>query len=154
MALKPCQNCGKEVKQRYSSKYKDNFWLCEECRDTEETPPELKVLAKKFEELIVTTSFNVEGKKVIKYIDIISAEVIEGLSILKDIGAGLADVFGGSASSYEKALDSMKSKAIYKLKEKAYNLGANAVIGVDLDYGDLRGSMLMLVVNGTAVLVE
>jgi len=154
MALKPCQNCGEEVSQRYASKYKSDYWLCSDCREFEKEPPRLKEMEQQLNELIITTTNTIEGKEIVKYIDVISAEIIEGLSILKDIGAGLADVFGGSASSYQKALDKMKEVAIIKLKEKAFNLGANAIVGIDLDYGELKGSMLMLVVNGTAVVAE
>jgi len=154
MALKPCDNCGKEVKQRYASRWRAEFWLCDECKLTEKEPPDVKELQKKYDNIMVTTTYAVEGKKIIKYIDVISAEIIEGLSLFKDFSSGIADIFGGSASGYEKALDKMKSVAFNKLKKKAYDLGANAIIGIDLDYGDLRGSMLMLVVNGTAVIVE
>ena len=154
MALKPCENCGKEVKQRYASKYQSEHWLCSECKETETEPPDLKEIKKKVSEILITTTNTVEGKTIVKYINVISAEVIEGLSLFKDFGAGVADLFGGSAVSYQKALDKMKDLALLKLKEKAFNLGANAVVGIDLDYGDLRGSMLMLVVNGTAVVAE
>ncbi len=154
MALKPCENCGEEVKQRYASKYQSDYWLCSDCKETEKEPPSLREMETKLKELIITTTNTIEGKRIVKYVDVISAEIIEGLSILKDIGAGLSDVFGGSASSYQKALDNMKEVAIIKLKEKAANIGANAIIGIDLDYGELKGSMLMLVVNGTAVIAE
>jgi len=154
MSLKSCQNCGKEVKQRYASKYIADYWLCEECRDNETEPPHLKEMEEKISKIIITTSYSIEGKRIIRYIDVISAEIIEGLSIFKDFGVGIADIFGGSASGYEKTLDKMKNIAFNKLKIKAYDLGANAIVGIDLDYGDLRGTMLMLVVNGTAVIVE
>ena len=72
----------------------------------------------------------------------------------KDFGAGISDVFGGSATGYQKALDQMKETALKRLREKAHKLGANAIVGIDLDYGELRGTMLMLVANGTAVKVE
>jgi len=114
MALKPCDNCGKEVKQRYASRWRAEFWLCDECKLTEKEPPDVKELQKKYDNIMVTTTYAVEGKKIIKYIDVISAEIIEGLSLFKDFSSGIADIFGGSASGYEKALDKMKSVAFNK----------------------------------------
>ena len=157
MALKPCANCSKEVKQRYNSKYYENRWICSECRDDEKPDAddlETIQLEKALKEIIVTTTNTIEGKRIVQYVDVISVELIQGLGLFKDIGAGIKDVVGGSASGYQKALNNMKESAFKKLKEKAVDLGANAIIGIDLDYGDLRGSMLMLSVNGTAVVAE
>jgi uncharacterized protein YbjQ (UPF0145 family) len=154
MANKPCENCGKLVSQRYASKYVIDKWVCSECGESETPPAELQGKLKELSEIIITTTYDVEGRKVIQYLDVISAEVIEGINIFSDIGAGVADIFGGSSKGYQKALDRMKTTAFNILREKAHKLGANAVVGVDLDYGDLRGTMLMLVVNGTAVKVE
>lgn len=154
MANKPCEICGKLVSQRYASKYIPEQWICIECRDTETPPVELQGLEKELNKIIITTTYAIEGKKIIHYLDVISAEVIQGINILSDFGASVADIFGGSAKGYQKALDQMKIAAFRILREKAHKLGANAVVGVDLDYGDLRGTMLMLVVNGTAVKVE
>lgn len=154
MANKPCENCGTLVSQRYASKYIPDKWICAECRDSETAPADLQRKLKELNDIIITTTYAVEGRKVIQYLEVISAEVIEGINIFSDIGAGVADIFGGSSKGYQKALDRMKTTAFSILRGKAYELGANAVIGVDLDYGDLRGTMLMLVVNGTAVKVE
>jgi len=157
MLTNPCQSCGKEVKQRYVSKYYENRWICSECRDDEKPDAddlETIQFEKELKEIIVTTTNTIEGKRIVQYLDVISVELIEGLSVFKDFGAGIADIFGGSATGYQKALNKMKEAAFIKLKEKAVNLGANAIIGIDLDYGDLRGSMLMLAVNGTAVIAE
>ncbi len=150
MSLKPCENCGKQIPQRYASKYKPNHWFCPECRDAEAEPTSLKEV----KNIVITTTHTIEGKKIVQYLDVISVESIQGMGMFKDFGAGLADVFGGAASGYQKALDQMKEVALKRLREKAHDLGANAVIGVDLDYGELRGTMLMLVANGTAVRVE
>lgn len=156
MATKQCMNCGKQVKQRYTSKYISNHWICSDCKENEVEiiSPEVKELEHALSDMTITTTVTIDGKRIVKYIDVISAEVIEGVGMLKDIGAGMADVFGGSARGYQKELGKMKEMAFESLKRKAYNLGANAIIGIDLDYGELRGSMLMLVVNGTAVIVE
>lgn len=154
MATKPCENCGKEVKQRYASKYETNRWLCFECKEEEIEPEYLISLKEELNNIILTTTSGIYGKKVVQYLEIISAEVIEGLSLFQDFGAGISDVFGGTATGYRKALSRMKTEAFNIIRKKAHELGANAVIGIDLDYGDLKGSMLMLVVNGTAVIIE
>ncbi|MCU0406887.1 MAG: YbjQ family protein [Ignavibacteriaceae bacterium] len=154
MANKPCESCGKLVSQRYASNYIPDKWICSECRENEKPPADVQGLEKELIDIIITTTYAIEGRKVVKYLDVISAEVIQGINIFSDFGASVADVFGGSAKGYQKALDQMKKDAFKIIRKKAYNLGANAVVGVDLDYGDLRGTMLMLVVNGTAVKVE
>lgn len=154
MANKHCESCGKLVSQRYASKYIPDKWICGECREDEKLPADIQGLEKELSEIIITTTYAIEARKVVQYLDVISAEVIEGINIFSDFGAGVADIFGGSATGYQKALDRMKNAAFRIIREKAHKLGANAIIGVDLDYGDLRGTMLMLVVNGTAVKVE
>jgi len=157
MRKKECEECGKEVEQRYASKYWADHWLCKECLTNEE-PDEEDLedsrLDKELKEIIVTTTPTIQGKKIVNYLDVISAELVEGLGIFKDAGAGLRDAFGGKAKGYQKSLSEMKEEAFIQLRLKAHELGANAITGITLDYGDLRGSMLMLVVNGTAVVTE
>ena len=123
MSTKSCESCGKEVNQRYASKYKQNHWLCKECKEEEKEPLDLIELKKELSNIIVTTTHTIYGKTIVKYLDVISVELIEGLSVFKDFRAGIADVFGGSASGYQKTLNKMKEAAFIKLKEKAHNLG-------------------------------
>jgi uncharacterized protein YbjQ (UPF0145 family) len=106
--------------------------------------------------VIVTTTPNIEGKKVVKYLGIVTGETIMGANFLKDFAAGLADFFGGRASAYEKELIKAKEIAINEMMERAERLGANAILSVDLDYETVgsNGSMLMVSVSGTAVVVE
>ena len=103
--------------------------------------------------MIVTTTHMVEGRPVQDYLGIVTGEAIVGANILRDIFAGIRDIVGGRAASYEKVLKRARHEAIEELQAEAQKLGANAVIGVDLDYevlGD-TGSMLMVSASGTAV---
>jgi len=103
--------------------------------------------------MIMTTTNNLEGKVINQYLGIITGEAILGANIFKDFFAGIRDIVGGRSSSYEKELKEARRIAFSELEEKAFQLGANAIIGIDVDYetiGD-TGSMLMVSVTGTAV---
>ncbi len=106
--------------------------------------------------MLVTTTPSVEGSKIVRYIGLVNGEAIIGANIVKDFFAGIRDVVGGRAGSYEQGLREAKSIAVKEMVEQAQRLGANAVIGVDLDYETIgnNGSMLMVSANGTAVLIE
>lgn len=106
--------------------------------------------------MLVTTTNTLEGKKVIKYIGLVSGEAIMGANIFKDIFASIRDIVGGRSSAYEKELRSAKEIAIQEMIDQAQSLGGNAVIGVDLDYETVGqgGSMLMVTACGTAVIIE
>jgi uncharacterized protein YbjQ (UPF0145 family) len=103
--------------------------------------------------MIVTTTHNVEGRPVRDYLGIINAQSIIGANILKDFLGGLRDVFGGRSKTYEKVIEQAKEDALRELAEKAQAMGANAIIGVDLDFETIggSGSMLMVIASGTAV---
>ena len=103
--------------------------------------------------MIMTTTNNLEGKVINQYLGIITGEAILGANIFKDFFAGIRDIVGGRSASYEKELKEAIRSAFSELEEKAFQLGANAIIGIDVDYetiGD-TGSMLMVSVTGTAV---
>ncbi|WP_370178317.1 YbjQ family protein [Alteriqipengyuania sp.] len=103
--------------------------------------------------IIVTTTHAVEGRPAQEYLGIVTGEAIIGANMFRDIFAGIRDIVGGRAGSYEKVLKQARHDAITEMQEEAQKLGANAVIGVDLDYeviGD-TGSMLMVSASGTAV---
>ena len=106
--------------------------------------------------MLVTTTDGVEGRRVKQYLGICSGEAIVGTNIFKDMFAGIRDVVGGRAGSYEKTLHDAKELAIQDMQEQAADWGANAVIGVDLDYEVLGkdNGMLMVTANGTAVILE
>lgn len=103
--------------------------------------------------MVITTTAIVEGRPVQEYLGIISAQSIIGANIFKDILAGLRDVFGGRSKTYEKVLEQAKEDALRELAEKAQGLGANAILGVDMDFETIggSGSMLMVIASGTAV---
>jgi uncharacterized protein YbjQ (UPF0145 family) len=104
--------------------------------------------------MIITTTPNVEGRPIHSYLGIVTGEAILGANLFKDFGAGLRDVIGGRAAGYEKDLKKARDTAIEELQQAAEALGANAVVGVDLDYETLKGSMLMVTASGTAVKVD
>lgn len=103
--------------------------------------------------MLLTTTNVVEGRPVQEYLGVINAQSIIGANIFKDIFAGLRDVFGGRSKTYERVLEEAKEDALRELAEKAQTLGANAVVGVDLDFETIGsgGSMLMVIATGTAV---
>lgn len=106
--------------------------------------------------MILTTTPTVEGKTVTEYIGIVSGEAIIGANLFKDFFASITDIVGGRSASYEKVLIEAKDNALKELEENAKMIGANAVIGIDLDYETIgkNGSMLMVSANGTAVKVQ
>lgn len=106
--------------------------------------------------MLITTTPNIEGKQITKYIGIVNGEAIIGANIVKDFFAGIRDVVGGRSGAYEQGLREAKSIALKEMTDQAMRLGANAIIGVDLDYETIggNGSMLMVSANGTAVVFE
>ncbi len=103
--------------------------------------------------MLLTTTNNIEGRSIEDYKGIVSAEVIIGANVLKDFMGGLRDFFGGRSGTYERVLEDARQQALNELSHKAQSLGANAVIGIDLDFETVGGggSMLMVVASGTAV---
>lgn len=106
--------------------------------------------------MLVTTTPVIEGKRVVRYLGIVSGEAILGANIFKDFFAGIRDIVGGRSAAYEQELRKAKDIAIQEMSEQAKSLGGNAVIGVDLDYETIgsNGSMLMVSASGTAVVLE
>lgn len=106
--------------------------------------------------MLVVTTPSVEGKKVKRTIGLVSAEAILGANIFKDLFAGIRDIVGGRSQAYEQELRKAKDIAVHEMVKQAEMMGANAVIGVDLDYESLTASssMLMVIATGTAVVLE
>ncbi len=106
--------------------------------------------------MIVTTTPGVEGRKIARYCGIVTGEAILGANLVKDLFAGLRDVFGGRSAAYEAELRKAREIAIREMSRAAREVGADAVVGVDLDYETVggTGSMLMVSVSGTAVALE
>jgi uncharacterized protein YbjQ (UPF0145 family) len=103
--------------------------------------------------VIVSTTHSIEGRPVTQYLGVVTGEVIAGANIFKDLFAGVRDIVGGRSGAYENTLRSARESAFQELEAEATRLGADAVIGVDIDYEVLgkTGSMLMVSVSGTAV---
>jgi uncharacterized protein YbjQ (UPF0145 family) len=106
--------------------------------------------------MILTTTNTIEGRPVKEYKALVSGETIIGANIFKDFLAGIRDIVGGRSSSYERVLREAKETAIREMVERAQAFGADAVIGIDLDYETVgqRGSMLMVSASGTAVTLQ
>lgn len=106
--------------------------------------------------MIITTTNRVEGKTIVAYKGIVFGEVISGVNFMKDFAAGISDFFGGRSKTYESELIEARINALRELEERAYSLGANAVVGVKIDYETLgqANGMLMVTASGTAVVVE
>jgi uncharacterized protein YbjQ (UPF0145 family) len=103
--------------------------------------------------MILTTTHILEGKKITDYFGIVTGEAIIGANLFKDLFASITDIVGGRSGSYEQVLREAKANALRELEENARQMGANAVIGIDLDYETVghNGSMLMVSASGTAV---
>ena len=103
--------------------------------------------------MILTTTPTIEGRTIVEYKGIVFGEVISGVNFFKDFGAGIRNLIGGRSSSYEKELLEARRKALSELEERARLMGADAVVGIDIDYEVLGegGGMLMVTASGTAV---
>lgn len=103
--------------------------------------------------MIVTTTNSVEGRQIVQYHGIVSGEAIFGANVFKDFFASIRDIVGGRSGSYERVMRDGRDTAIKEMVEEAQRLGANAVIGVDLDYGAIgaKESMMLVTASGTAV---
>lgn len=105
--------------------------------------------------MIVTTTNSVEGQQVQRYLGLATGEAVLGANLFKDLFAGIRDIVGGRSGAYERELRRAQDIALRELEQRAAEMGANAVIGVDLDYETIgaNGSMLMVSASGTAVVV-
>lgn len=106
--------------------------------------------------MIMTTTNQLEGRDINKYLGIVTGEAIMGANLFKDFFAGIRDIVGGRSAAYEEELQKARRIAFAEMEEKAIRVGANAIIGIDLDYETIgaNGSMLMVSVSGTAVLAS
>ncbi|KKC35591.1 hypothetical protein WH87_16205 [Devosia epidermidihirudinis] len=103
--------------------------------------------------MIITTTPSVEGRQIVDYLGIVTGEVIVGANVFKDLFASVRDIVGGRAGAYESTLRDARQAAFRELEEEARSRGADAVVGVDIDYEVVGsgGSMLMVSISGTAV---
>lgn len=103
--------------------------------------------------MILTTTPNIEGYKILEYKGLVTGEIIIGANFIKDFFAGIRDIVGGRSKSYEKVLQEGKETSVREMMQRAQELGANAIVGIDIDYETVGqgGSMLMVACSGTAV---
>jgi uncharacterized protein YbjQ (UPF0145 family) len=105
--------------------------------------------------MIITTTHTLEGHRVVRYLGLVTGEAILGANVFRDLLAGIRDIVGGRSAAYESELRRAKEIALQEMEEQARTLGANAVVGVDLDYETVGGgSMLMVSASGTAIVYE
>ena len=106
--------------------------------------------------MMSVTTPTIEGKRIVEYKGIVFGEVVAGVDFVRDFAAGLTNFFGGRSNSYEDELQNARDTAIIEMEQRAIDRGANAVVGVDVDYEVLgaNNAMLMVSVSGTAVVVE
>lgn len=107
-------------------------------------------------EMIVTTTPSIEGRRITGYKGIVVGEAILGANVFRDLFAGVRDILGGRSGAYEKSLNEARETALKEMEDRARDAGANAVVGVDLDYEVIgkEGSMLMVSASGTAVTLD
>ena len=106
--------------------------------------------------MIITTTPSIEGHEILEYRQVVFGEVISGVDFVKDFTAGLSNFFGGRSGTYEEELVQARSQAMREMEQRARDVGANAIVGVDIDY-EVLGSdngMLMVTASGTAVILK
>ena len=106
--------------------------------------------------MIITTTPTIEGRQIVEYHGVVFGEVITGINFVKDFFAGIRNIVGGRSNSYEDELNKARTNAMRELENRAGRLGANAVVGVDIDYEVLgnNNGMLMVTASGTAVTIR
>lgn len=105
--------------------------------------------------MILSTTPTIEGRTIREYKGVVTGETIIGANFVKDLFAGIRDIVGGRSASYEKVLREAKDTSMNEMMERAREMGANAVVGIDIDYETIgsQGSMLMVATSGTAVVI-
>lgn len=105
--------------------------------------------------MLLSTTPNIEGHPIREYKGVVTGETIVGANIVKDFFAGIRDIVGGRSASYERVLSEAKDTSLKEMSERAQVLGANAIVGIDIDYETVgaNGSMLMVATSGTAVVI-
>ncbi len=106
--------------------------------------------------MIVTTTNGIEGHKIVRYLGLVAGEAVMGTNVFRDMFAGIRDIVGGRSGSYEKELKKARELAVDEMAADAEAMGADAVVGVDIDYETVgeKGTMLMVIAAGTAVVLK
>lgn len=103
--------------------------------------------------ILCTTTPTIEGKTIQNYVGLVHGETIIGTNIFRDIFASITDLVGGRSSAYEEILNKARNTALEEMEVKAKQLGANAIVGIDVDYETIGQGMLMVSISGTAVII-
>ena len=142
-----CERCGNKL--RFLDEYQARICRsCEPCADAQRDAA--------IDSVMLTTE-TAPNLNITKRIEVVTAECAYGMNIFKDLFAGVRNIVGGRSEAVQSTMRDARQTALYELKKEAHAVGANAVVGVDLDYVELAGSgssMLMLVASGTAVVIE
>ena len=160
-----CASCGKKFSFFENSVDHEGKFFCPACFEPKKAEVALNAQhqeERKAEKLlaidaILVTTETAPNLNIIQRIEIVTAECAFGMNIFKDLFAGVRNIVGGRSEAVQKTMRDSRRAALYELKKEAYEVGANAVVGVDLDYVELAGtgsSMVMLVASGTAVVNE
>ena len=158
--METCADCGKSLgwgQRREGGVCKDCYITRKKREKLGDEYVEQQATRKaEIEAITLTTETYPEGLKITKRIEVVTAECAFGMNIFKDLFAGVRDIVGGRSEAVQKTLRDTRRIALYELKKEAYEVGANAVVGVDLDYVELSaaGNMVLLVASGTAVRIE
>lgn len=154
--MKVCVNCATENP--------DDAVVCTKCGmglarapsgdEALKLKAELEEMLERAQSLILTTGFEVEGRPIREYLSVVSSEVVMGTGPIVEFLGSWTDFFGGRSGGFERKLEQAKDTCLDKLKAKAVQIGADAVIGIDLDYMNIASNMLMVVANGTAVRLQ
>jgi len=111
-------------------------------------------LDERLSNFIATTTFNIEGKKIVGYLGVYGSEVVLGTGLLSELGGGIADILGTRAGGFQSKLRKAREDALSELKHQAFLDGADAIVGLDIDYSRLTSNLLMVIASGTAVKLE
>ena len=151
MATTTCIMCDRSIMYNEKQKERDVFEIdgkdfCEQCFP--------KQWEQRLSSIIITTTPFIDGYKVKKYIDIESAEIVLGTGIFSEFSSSISDFLGKRSKGFESKLQKAKKDAFTQLKYKAYQVGGNAIIGIDIDYTEFSGNRIGLIANGTIVEIE
>ena len=152
---KTCSKCGVKVKQGIMAGLTKDIgseFVCDKCM--EEQKAELKNLQEAAEKVIVSTTHGIDGYRAAEYLGVESVEFIIGTAMFSEISTSIQDFLGQRSSAFEDKLQNAKQSAFKTLKMIAAQKGANAIIGIDLDYMEFSGNRIGLVLNGTLVRLE
>lgn len=148
-----CKDCKKEV---HWLSLRDG-WYCDDCAQARRVTAVSEAEARDLSERIILTTETAHNLPVDRRLDVITAEVVIGMNLFKDVASAFRDTFGGRSKAMQDGLRQARVAALSELRREACALGAHAVVGVDLDYSEISGggkSMLFLVASGTAVTLK